>query len=157
MYARPPSHAEALGPGSAGPSLALPYANPLDQVSTVSPILCYALRCCLPFHLLFHAKATNIVLLNPSRDSPFGCRCEPLCLFPLLTLRDSSTEGQIGFPVPRKSIGSHPLIRMFLVACKGPASYRYVGHKHKSLLMAVPFSVSTQPALGLTNPTHSEL
>lgn len=33
MYARPPSHAEALGPGSAGPSLALPYANPLDQVS----------------------------------------------------------------------------------------------------------------------------
>ena len=32
MYARPPSHAEALGPGSAGPSLALPYANPLAQV-----------------------------------------------------------------------------------------------------------------------------
>ena len=36
MYARPPSHAEALGPGSAGPSLALPYANPLDQVQKYS-------------------------------------------------------------------------------------------------------------------------
>ena len=32
MFVRPPSHAEALGPGSAGPSLAIPYANSLDQV-----------------------------------------------------------------------------------------------------------------------------
>lgn len=31
MFARPLPHAEALGPGCAGPSLAVPYANSLDQ------------------------------------------------------------------------------------------------------------------------------
>lgn len=36
MFVRPPSHAEALGPGSAGPSLALPYPNSLDQSPTSS-------------------------------------------------------------------------------------------------------------------------
>lgn len=35
MFVKPPSFAEALGPGSAGPSLAIPYANPLDQAPGV--------------------------------------------------------------------------------------------------------------------------
>ena len=36
MFPKPPSHVEALGPGNAGPALALPYENSFDQIRQAS-------------------------------------------------------------------------------------------------------------------------